>query len=455
MANVYLLNGTVSPVRVKVNTGDDISLDPLDFQSPNIKSTAKLGLASSPSRGVLGIGSNEVLVIIGGTTTKWKVELSAPPASIALHVQLIIFKNELQPKNTVSTAGFKITKMPSNEILARDEGGETGENSMDSTQPPDTRRPPAVRGATSGELTFKLLASDVKGALYEASNNSTSAAGVTWINYYLFAEGTPPPNLRLQESWDRVGAYVFLNTQADPRTLLAELATALSRRDTNFSRLAWRVSAGEYNIVQSSTASAIEVEANFAIGGWRLSLRRNTRLSIDTEAPGVRLQKASGEDSIVVQFFRNQNPQPIGTRPQEILLPLDGLHRGTLTLPWVWGNYQLGRDLGGNLRMFYGADAESASVAQYPLFTPASDPGPFPQNDLPFFVYLQPLAPLDGSRTRLALDLELPNSLTSEYLSSTINAPVGLKPAASSNGGLSADVDRRHRRVGHAHCRPG
>lgn len=438
MANVYLLNGTVSPVRVKVNTGDDISLDPLDLQTPNIKSTAKLGLASSPGKGVLGIGSNEVLVIIGGTTTKWKVELSAPPASIALDVQLIIFANELQPKNTVSTAGFKITKMPSNEIVARNEGGEA-ESSLDADQPPSTRRPPAVRGATSGELTFKLLASDANGVLYEASNNSTSGDGVTWTYYYLFGSaGTPPPTLRLQESWDRVGAYVFLNTQGDPRTLLAELATALSRKDTNFSRLAWRVSAGQYNIVQASTASAVEVDASFAIGGWRLLLRRNTRLSIDTEAPGVRLQKASGEETIAVQFFRNQNPQPIGTRPQEILLPLDGLHRGTLTLAWVWGHYQLGNDLGGNLRMFYGADAESASVAQYPLFTPASDPGPFPQNDLPFFVYLQPLAPLDGSRTRLALDLDLPNSLTSNYLSSTTNAPVSLKPAASSNGGLSA-----------------
>src|SRR6185369_17453511 len=32
----------------------------------------------------------------------------------------------------------------------------------------------------------------------------------------------------------------------------------------------------------------------------------------------------------------------------------------------------------------------------------------------------------------------LPNGLTSQYLSSTTNAPVSLKPAASSNGGLTA-----------------
>jgi hypothetical protein len=246
MAFAYLLNGTVSPVRVKVNAGDDISLDPLNFQTPNIKSTAKLGLAAQPSPNVLGIGSNEVLVTIRGTTTRWKVELS-PPVMITIDVQLIIFANELQPKNTVSTAGFKITKMPSSEIAARGEG-ETGENSMDSTQPPGTRRPPAVHGATSQELTFKLLASDAQGALYEASNNSTSGAEITWTYYYLFrSAGTPPPTLTLQESWDQVGAYVFLNAQEDPRTLLAELATALSHQDTNFSRLAWRVSAGEYN----------------------------------------------------------------------------------------------------------------------------------------------------------------------------------------------------------------
>jgi hypothetical protein len=437
MANTYLLNGTVSPISVSVNNGTNILLDALDIQTPSLKTTAKLGLASSPSPGVLGIGSNEMVVTIGGIPTTWKVELG-PPVTIALDVQLIIFKNELQPKNTVGTAGFKITKMPSSEIVARGEGGGTGENSTDADQPPDTRRPPAVRGATSGELTFKFLASDVKGALYDASNNTTSGPGVTWTYYYLFAAGTPPQSLTLQESWDKVGAYVFLNAQADPRAVLTELGTALSKQTTDFSRLAWRISAGEYNVVQSSTASALESDATFAIGGWRLLLRRNTRLDIDTKAPGIKLLKASAEHTISVQFVRNQNPQPIGTRPEEILLPLDGLHRGTLTLAWVWDHYQLGNDLGGNLRMFYGADPQSASVAQYPLFTPASDPGPFPQNNLPFFVYLQPLAPLDGSRTRLALDLDLPNALTSNYLSSTTNAPVSLKPAAPSNGGLSA-----------------
>jgi hypothetical protein len=439
MANTYLLNGTVKSIVVKVNTGDDIHLDALDMQAPNIKSTAKLGLASSPAKNVLGIGSNEVLVIIGGITTRWNVEIKAPPVSIVLDVQLIIFANSLQPKNTVSTAGFTITKLPStHEIAARGEGGETGENNMEADQPPSPRMPPAVRGATSPELTFKLLASDAKGALYEASNNNTSGAGVSFTYYYLFPQGTPPDSFGLQKSWDLVGAYVFLNTAEDPRILLPELGTALSRQDTNFSRLAWRVSAGVYNVVQSSTASAVEVEASFVIGGWRLLLRRNTRLGIDTNAPGIQLQKASGEDSITVQFVRNQNPQPIGTRPQEILLPLDGLDRGTMTMAWDWDHYQLGRDLGGNLRMFYGADVQSASVAQYPLFTPAPDPGPFPQNDLPFFIYLQPLAPLDGSRTRLALDLKRPNSLISNYLSSTTNAPVSLKPAVPSNGDLTA-----------------
>ena len=44
MANTYLLNGTVSPIRVIVNTGTDILLDALDIQTPNLKSTAKLGL---------------------------------------------------------------------------------------------------------------------------------------------------------------------------------------------------------------------------------------------------------------------------------------------------------------------------------------------------------------------------------------------------------------------------
>src|ERR1043165_7091444 len=89
MANAYLLNGTVSAIRVRVNTGPDISLQALDLQTPSENSTAKLGLASSPGQGVLGIGVNEVVVTIGGITTTWKVEIG-PPVTIALDVQLII-----------------------------------------------------------------------------------------------------------------------------------------------------------------------------------------------------------------------------------------------------------------------------------------------------------------------------------------------------------------------------
>src|ERR1041385_8924205 len=186
MANAYLLNGTVSQIRVRVNNGTDISLDALDMQTPNRNSTAKLDLASSPRQGVLGIGSNEVLVIINGISTKWNVVISSPPVIIALDVQLIIFANALQPKNTVDTAGFTITKITSSEVEARSEGGETPEEGMESTQLQEARRPPAVRGMTSADpLNFKFLASDVKGALYEASNNNTSGAEVAWIYYYL------------------------------------------------------------------------------------------------------------------------------------------------------------------------------------------------------------------------------------------------------------------------------
>src|SRR6185436_6697995 len=148
MANAYLLNGTVSPIKVRVNNGKDFELAALDIQTANPKTTAKLDLASSPRPDTLGIGSNEVLVIIGSTSTRWNVELTAD-VIISLDVQLIIFANELQPKNTVTTEGFKITKIPSDEVAARSKDGETPEDGLESTQPRETRRPPAVRGTTS------------------------------------------------------------------------------------------------------------------------------------------------------------------------------------------------------------------------------------------------------------------------------------------------------------------
>lgn len=437
MADTYLLNGSTIKISVRVNDGTLIELAKF---ADGPTATHKIGLKSDKGPDVLGRGDNEVLVIAGGVSTKWNLNVGSQ-VNLTLDVQLVLFANALQPKNTISTAGFTVTKEASEEITAE-------VSSFGAAQAPSSasgrllclRRPPAVRGETSAEISFSLLGSDQKGALYAASNNTTAGPDVAWTDFYLFlaAGSTPPPTLTLEESWAAAGAYVFLSEDVATATLLVELAAALSQQDTNFSRLAWRLGPASYDVVQASTASAVADSVDFAIGGWQLSVARNTTLSLDSVAPGIRLQKASGEDTLSVRFVRGGIPKPIGTLPQEILIPLDGTDRGTHTLAWDWEHYQLGNDLGGILRIFFGEDAANAAMAQYPLFTPAANPGPFPVINLYFHVYLQPLAPLDGDRTRLALDLGEPNELTSHFLSSTTNAPVSVQPAAPSNGGLAA-----------------
>ena len=66
-------------------------------------------------------------------------------------------------------------------------------------------------------------------------------------------------------------------------------------------------------------------------------------------------------------MIRNDIPQPIGTLPQEVLLPLAGPDRGTHTLSWDWDHYRLGQDLAGLQRIFYGDDEHHQSCLERDL----------------------------------------------------------------------------------------
>jgi len=423
MANAYFLNGSISSIELVLNQGERREIKGLDLQNAQLDMTTKYDLAATPAADVLGRGPNELVVNInGGPTITYEVYLDYE-VNIVLDVQIIVFDNGLQPRNTVSTNGFEIS------VISQQDAPAVAMAAMEYQSPTlelySTRSAPAIVPHEAAEdITFDKAAADDTATLYVASNNGSGSGNIALTYYYLFEPNGTEDTLTLQQSFDDTGAYVFSDEDVDPATLLTELNGVLSKEATTFSRIAWRHDADTYDIVVGSSASAVAEDASLKIGTWQLELRRNTTISLDPDGPAINLGKASGEDSIQVQVVENDLPQPVGTRPDQVVLPLSGNHRGSLTFAWDWSHYELGQQYAGLQRVFYGDDAVAASPAQYPLFTPAADPGPIKVKDLYFHVYLQPLSPLDDLRTRMALDLDADNALTSEYLSSTTNAPV-------------------------------
>ncbi|WP_299205035.1 hypothetical protein [uncultured Tateyamaria sp.] len=428
MANAYFLNGSISDIELVLNQGGKRSIKGLDLQNAQLDMTTEYGWSATPAADVLGTGSNELVVNINnGPTIKYEIYVGHEVKTV-LDVQIIVFDNALQPRNTVTTDGFEIS------VILFDEEKTVAMAAMEEHEPDaalfTTRTAPAVVPHESGDaISFARAATDDTATLYVASNNGSGGGNIALTYYYLFEGQSTTDTLTLPESYDRTGAYVFSDEDVDPNALLAELNGVLTKEPTTFSRIAWRHDANTYDIVASSTAYAVPTNATLQIGTWQLDLRRNTRISLDIDAPAIKFDKASGEESIQVQIVENDLPQPVGTRPTQVVLPLSGNHRGTLTFAWDWSHYELGQQYAGLQRVFYGPEATGADAAQYPLFTPASDPGPIRVKDLFFNVYLQPLSPLNDLRTRMALDLGEPNALTSQYLSSTTNAPVSISPA--------------------------
>jgi hypothetical protein len=422
MADTYFLNGCSTDIGIVVNGGDEYSLRAFTLDG-NPNQTAKLGLSVSRARNQIGLGMNEILIKIGGAATLYRVELT-DKVIISLDVQFLVLATALHAKNTISTDGFKITIAP--DKVRR----EVHDMAFAETPGQAQRGPPAISAAAE-TIAFTRMGGDAKGTIYTASNNGPGGNGVALTFYYLFASASEPlGSLTLQESFANEGAYVFTDEALTAPVLLVELGAALSIDGTVFSRLAWRRAAGRYDLIKASTASAVATDVTLPIGSWQLFLRQNTVLSLDDSEPAIRLTGAAQEDSIQVQIVVGGLPKVQGTRPDVVLLPLVGDHRGALTFAWDWSHFSLESRFGGNLRVFFGADSKSARMAQYPLFTPAPEPGRFDPNNLFFNTYFQPMAPLDGKRTRLALDLSQPSALTSTYVSSATNAAVRLVPAA-------------------------
>ncbi|CAA0081677.1 Uncharacterised protein [BD1-7 clade bacterium] len=427
-ASTYVLNGTDKTTDIRINGGNYQSMSALNLQTGSLDQTTKFLLDRNPAPGTLGLGENEVIVKINGTITTYTVTL-ADSILITFDVQLIVFENTIEPKNTISTEGFTVTlTSQSNATLAISEAQQTTRC---------VRHLNAFATSAAETLQFTRIATNEKAALYQSDLNPTKSGTLAFTFFYRFADGSDAPEvLSLQASYDDKGAYVFTDDNIASESLLTELNSVLTSDSLGYSRVAWRRNSDDYNVIQVSVVAAIVANANFEIGTWNLLLAERATLTLEAETQSIVIQNVSGEQNLVVQVKETGVPQPVGSNPSEVLIPLAGDQRGSMILAWDWGHYSLSQHYGGSQRLFFGNSTEKAEVAQYPLFIPAPDPGPFADIDLYFHVYLQPLAELDDNRTRFSLDLQQENKLTAHYLSTTTNTPVSLTP--DSNAAMTA-----------------
>lgn len=393
----FFLNGTGEDIEIGLNSGKRRALDGSLSHFPSCGST-RYDFEPSPGKDVLGMGDNTLEVVANGRTTYWNVRLE-DPVRIAEDVQVVIFENRLMPRNVDTTEGFEIN------------------------------------------LLLLLCEHDQKGALYASSGNNPAFEGAALLYYYLFLEeggGEPPEALSVALSWKLDGTYVFVDDEVAALDLLRELTT-LEKGVSDFPIFAWRHGADDYEVINASYRRVIR-GGRFHIGNWRVDFQ-GTDLDMDPAMQGVRFTNSPFGFS-VNRLRPEGGVVAIGSRSNEALMPLSGMNCGTLSFSWKWNQYELGRDFGGDLRIFCersagGEITESLTTVHYPLFRPAAIPRAEPENDLHFEVHLQPLARLDDRKTRLALDLRKPIPLVSRFFSSVTNASVDLEPVAPVSGGLA------------------
>jgi hypothetical protein len=304
----------------------------------------------------------------------------------------------------------------------------------------------APGGFIMGNLSFNRLVFRDSLALYTSTEVVSGAAERSRLFYFVFLAGgvKAPETVTLTDCFDNAdvtrGAFVFVDGQPPaPEALFAELKNALRVGDAGaYPRIAWRDDSVTYkNQIVLSVAGAVPVGNKLPFGRWIVSVGKGSSIRQGGgDQLTIKKSPDSGVNSLQVQVEIDDNPKQQGSSPDTINVPLSGEHTGGMLFDWQWQHRQLGDQFGGELRMFYGKDSASANTVRYPLFVPASDPGPRPKRDLAFKVTAHPQAPLNAYRTRLALAPDPPsgfNELASILMRTPTGSQVSLAAQATGN----------------------
>lgn len=301
-------------------------------------------------------------------------------------------------------------------------------------------------------IAFKLAAPQTKTrALYASTEAVPDNAEQSSLFYFVFlSEGVTAPatidNLAqcfAKESLVLLGAFVFVEgSPPAPDALFAELEGNIKpgTNPVTYPRLTWRAEANSYQTIELSAGMAVPPPGKqLPFGRWIVDVGVGSTIvqgQGDQQGDQVVIQKAVGSEgnSLTVVVIEDGNPEEQGSYPDLIDIPLSGLHTGGMQFEWQWEHRKLQDQFGGELRMFYSSDSASVATVRYPMFMPPGRPSTRPVNNLQFNVTAHPLAPLNGSRTRLALSPAPPenfNNLEPLLMRTPTGSDVTLKALAT------------------------
>lgn len=259
------------------------------------------------------------------------------------------------------------------------------------------------------ELTFERKVNKGGRALYASTEVVSDGTSRSHVLYFVYEEtGGDQISITLDKCFGTLssGAFVFVDGAVpDFDTLCAELATAfpVSSND-RFARVIWFHSAQQYQHIEYAVTDTVPENNDITFGRWVVVVGQGSTVENGGENQlKIKKSEAAQENTLQIQIKIGVNQPPQGTKPDDILVPLTGVGAGGMRFEWSWQHRQLSEQFGGDLRLFYGS-GEDTSTLRYPLLSPAvKSTAPRPTNDLSFAVTAHPLAPLNDSRTRMAL----------------------------------------------------
>lgn len=263
---------------------------------------------------------------------------------------------------------------------------------------------------------------------------------------YLLPPGTPspPPTLGFADAWARAGAFLFLAQALDPSSMAAFAAQAwdfLADRRLEHTRVAWLLPPDGSGLLRGTTIPVVDggtgpVVAFDATIAWRnvaLELAPGTPVSVDEAA----CELAFGGGRVTAEWGR----VVAGTVAPPVRLGFAGALQGCLRLRLDLALDDLDAlDVG--QRWFYGEPPDpSVPLAPAPAFLLSSLRFPLLAEGLTLHPCLDPLAPLDPTRSFLAFnaaDAGLPPggaaATVASYLRSTLDDAISLTPMAGGTG---------------------
>jgi len=295
----------------------------------------------------------------------------------------------------------------------------------------------------TAEVIFRQTASEAGFVLYCAQADSTAPSAPSYVAFLLLPSGTgaPPPELSLSLAWQQAGYFLFSLQPLPPQP--RQIAQSLNLKPpyattrgmawiTSASPQAWDAVPVPLLYISPDSGQIGSPNAIVPFGNVVLKLPGGTQWSLHADAGYATLHDRG-------IFLLRDDGQGTQVQPQnyDVAVSFNPPSPGLLTFAAQWDAYNLfglfadhpernGRQ-GGELRYFY-PDAQAPggfSQLRYPVLPALGD------DDWPLLAFdcaMDPLAPLDGARTRFLFQPQALEELRAPVGRTVAGNPVTFSP---------------------------